>query len=60
MEYVSTSKAEPTQKFEVDLARTFRTSFCGPLAQLVEHRTFNPGVGGSIPPWLTTRVNIHR
>jgi hypothetical protein len=23
---VSTAKAEPTQKFEVDLARTFRTS----------------------------------
>ena len=22
----------------------------GPLAQMAEHRTFNPGVGGSIPP----------
>ncbi len=25
----------------------------GPLAQLVEHRTFNPGVAGSIPARLT-------
>ncbi len=25
----------------------------GPLAQLVEHRTFNPGVEGSIPSRLT-------
>ncbi len=25
----------------------------GPLAQLVEHLTFNQGVGGSTPPWLT-------
>ncbi len=25
----------------------------GPLAQLVEHLTFNQVVGGSIPPWLT-------
>ena len=24
-----------------------------PLAQSVEHLTFNQGVGGSIPPWLT-------
>ena|SRR5690606_29769849 len=24
-----------------------------PLAQLVEHLTFNQGVGGSSPPWLT-------
>ncbi len=27
--------------------------FCGPLAQLVEHRTFNPGVAGSSPARLT-------
>lgn len=26
----------------------------GPLAQLVEHRTFNPGVAGSNPAWLTS------
>jgi hypothetical protein len=25
----------------------------GPLAQLVEHLTFNQGVAGSIPAWLT-------
>ena len=25
----------------------------GPLAQKVEHRTFNPGVEGSNPSWLT-------
>ncbi|SFQ96506.1 hypothetical protein SAMN05660706_10214 [Desulfoscipio geothermicus DSM 3669] len=25
-QYVSTVKAEPTQKFDVDLARTFRTT----------------------------------
>ena len=25
----------------------------GPLAQSVEHLTFNQVVGGSIPPWLT-------
>ena len=28
----------------------------GPIAQLVEHRTENPGVGGSIPP----RPTIYR
>ncbi len=27
--------------------------FFGPLAQLAEHLTFNQGVGGSNPPWLT-------
>jgi hypothetical protein len=27
--------------------------FSGPLAQSVEHLTFNQGVGGSSPPWLT-------
>ena len=27
----------------------------GPLAQLVEHRTFNPGVEGSNPSRLTSR-----
>jgi hypothetical protein len=27
-----------------------------PLAQLVEHLTFNQGVGGSSPPWLTIFV----
>ncbi len=29
----------------------------GPLAQLVEHRTFNPVVGGSSPPRLTILLN---
>ena len=28
-----------------------------PLAQLVEHRTFNPRVGGSIPPRLTISID---
>jgi hypothetical protein len=28
-----------------------------PLAQLVEHLTFNQGVEGSSPSWLTTRTN---
>ena len=27
--------------------------FCEPLAQLVEHLTFNQGVAGSSPAWLT-------
>ncbi len=27
-----------------------------PLAQLVEHLTFNQRVGGSNPPWLTILV----
>lgn len=27
----------------------------GSLAQLVEHWTFNPGVSGSNPEWLTSR-----
>jgi hypothetical protein len=29
-----------------------------PLAQVVEHRTFNPGVGGSNPPWLTMNARV--
>ena len=28
----------------------------GPLAQAVEHRTFNPGVAGSSPAWLTSII----
>ena len=30
-----------------------RLNWQGPLAQLVEHRTFNPGVEGSNPSRLT-------
>lgn len=29
-----------------------------PLAQLVEHWTFNPGVEGSSPSWLTLECSI--
>ena len=32
----------------------------GPLAQLVEHRTFNPGVEGSNPSWLTIFFNCQK
>ena len=32
----------------------------GPLAQAVEHLTFNQGVGGSSPPWLTIRIKLAR
>ncbi len=31
---------------------TSRAIYYGPLAQSVEHLTFNQVVGGSIPPWL--------
>ena len=31
----------------------------GWVAQLVEHRTENPGVGGSIPPLSTSRTSPH-
>ena len=37
---------EPSISYNIPLAS-------GPLAQLVEHRTFNPGVTGSIPVRLT-------
>ncbi|CEO88141.1 hypothetical protein SSCH_150020 [Syntrophaceticus schinkii] len=33
--------------------RTASEKMHGPLAQLVEHLTFNQGVAGSIPAWLT-------
>ena len=29
---------------------------CGPLAQSVEHLTFNQVVGGSNPPWFTLKM----
>ena len=29
----------------------------GPVAQLVEQRTENPCVGGSTPPWATSKQN---
>ncbi len=29
-----------------------------PLAQLVEHLTFNQRVGGSNPPWLTISYTV--
>ncbi len=29
-----------------------------PLAQLVEHLTFNQRVGGSNPPWLTILAGV--
>ena len=32
----------------------FLPSHCEPLAQLVEHLTFNQGVEGSSPSWLTS------
>ena len=32
--------------------------FCGPLAQLVEHLTFNQGVDGSSPSWLTIHARM--
>jgi hypothetical protein len=31
----------------------FHSPIYGPLAQLVEHLTFNQGVAGSSPAWLT-------
>jgi hypothetical protein len=34
-------------------ARRARLCAFGQVAQLVEHRTENPGVGGSIPPLST-------
>ena len=39
-------------------SRTNRHSFYGSVAQLVEHRTENPGVGGSIP--LGATINYFR
>ena len=33
------------------------STICEPLAQLVEHLTFNQGVEGSSPSWLTSLFN---
>ncbi len=33
------------------------TGLCGRVAQLVEHRTFNPVVAGSIPAPFTSHFN---
>ena len=33
---------------------------CGPVAQLVEQRTENPRVGGSIPPWAIPQTRSPR
>ncbi len=50
-EVVGSSPAAPTR------VRNHRYLMCGQVAQLVEHWTENPGVGGSIPP-LATRINF--
>ncbi len=36
-----------------------RRILIGQVAQSVEHRTENPGVGGSIPPLSTVRISPH-
>ena len=33
---------------------------CGPLAQMVEHLTFNQGVPGSNPGWTTRNLHVKR
>ncbi len=41
-------------------ARVARPERFGQVAQLVEHRSEKPGVGGSIPPLTTTSNPLHR
>ena len=36
----------------------FISTTCEPLAQSVEHMTFNHGVRGSIPRWLTKQESL--
>ena len=37
----------------IQLSQPLYTKYYDPLAQLVEHMTFNHGVRGSIPRWVT-------
>ena len=40
------------------LSELFRIIQNEPLAQSVEHLTFNQRVGGSSPPWLTCNAEV--
>ncbi len=43
----------------VPLCYSYRAAKNDPLAQAVEHMTFNHGVRGSIPRWITKEPTIN-
>jgi hypothetical protein len=53
--YKMNSNACIRKGIRVILILVFREGCCEPLAQSVEHLTFNQGVAGSSPAWLTIR-----
>ena len=55
MEKVACPSGRGISRWLIDFPRSLATigSPSGPVAQLVEQRTENPRVGGSIPPWAT-------